>query len=156
MVQPLAHPGSWSVCVPVSVSLPACLLSACPCLCLFVCVRVCPCVRLFLRVICVHVCRLTLTKLKSAGISEHKGEGTCNYMAPELFLINGQQISEFTVRPQHSQGKREGLREGRRKEGGRGGGGGRERKRERERERERMFVIFIISCLTLLLLLLLL
>ena len=39
---------------------------------------------------------LTLTKIKSAGITRHKGEGTVNYMSPETFIVNGPLISEMT------------------------------------------------------------
>jgi serine/threonine protein kinase len=34
---------------------------------------------------CISDFGLTLTKFKSAGISEHKGEGTCNYMVCAIF-----------------------------------------------------------------------
>eukprot|EP00455_Lapot_gusevi_P003581 TRINITY_DN11461_c0_g1_i2.p1 TRINITY_DN11461_c0_g1~~TRINITY_DN11461_c0_g1_i2.p1 ORF type:complete len:299 (-),score=37.20 TRINITY_DN11461_c0_g1_i2:19-891(-) len=37
---------------------------------------------------------LTLTKHKTHGISKHKGEGTCNYMAPEMFQLRGPNITE--------------------------------------------------------------
>jgi serine/threonine protein kinase len=36
---------------------------------------------------------LTLMKHHARGISQHKGEGTCNYMAPELFIVNGPLIT---------------------------------------------------------------
>ena len=39
---------------------------------------------------------LTLMKEQARGISQHKGEGTCNYMAPELFIVNGPLITEAT------------------------------------------------------------
>jgi serine/threonine protein kinase len=39
---------------------------------------------------------LTMMKQNARGISQHKGEGTCNYMAPELFIVNGPNITEAT------------------------------------------------------------
>ena len=41
---------------------------------------------------------LTLMKHHARGISQHKGEGTCNYMAPELFIVNGPLITGAVAR----------------------------------------------------------
>ena len=39
---------------------------------------------------------LTLTMMKTVGISKHRGEGTVNYMSPETFIVNGPLISQAT------------------------------------------------------------